>query len=77
MRTPVVAALCLPFLLLNGCAKTDTESNETDSGDSGMDSEDGPGPTYGNGTLGVRFAIDDDVAESNERRNFGLICVNP
>jgi hypothetical protein len=72
MKTPVVAALCLPFLLLFGCAKTDTENNATDSGDSGMNLGDGPGPTYGNGTLGVRFAIDDDVAESMDLPPAGM-----
>ena len=51
-------------MLLTSCEKSGGGDTATDSGDTARDSGENPGPTYGNGTLGLRFAIDDDVAES-------------
>lgn len=64
MKIPVVAALSLSLMLLSGCEKSDSGDQTSDSGEPALDSGNNSEPTYGNGTLGLRFAIDDDVAES-------------
>ena len=72
MKTPVVAALSLSLMLLPGCEKSDSGDQTSDSGEPALDSGNNSEPTYGNGTLGLRFAIDDDVAESMDLPPTGM-----
>ena len=72
MKTPVVAALSLFLMLLAGCEVSASGDKTSDSGEPVSDSGNNSEPTYGNGSLDLRFAIDDDVAESMDLPPTGL-----
>lgn len=64
MKIPALYTLCFILMFLPGCEKAGSGDTAADKGEATEDPGGSPETTFGNGTLGLRFSIDDDVAES-------------
>jgi hypothetical protein len=72
MKIPALYTLCFILMLLPGCKKAGSSDTAADKGAATHASGGSPETTFGNGTLSLRFSIDDDVAESMDMAPAGV-----